>query len=86
VIETDDGASIYLELRGYGRAYPAGRRQWLVAGVHRCDVEHYAWLNNTLIVGTGEVRWSDQIDTSDPNASPDLVLDVAELVWEPIAE
>ena len=27
VIETDDGATILLEWQGYGRAYPAGRRQ-----------------------------------------------------------
>lgn len=86
VIETDDGATIYIEFRGYGRAYPEGRRQWLVAGVHLSDAEQYAWLNDAIVVGTGEVRRSGQNDTSDPNASPDLVLDVAEVVWEPPAE
>jgi hypothetical protein len=86
VIETDDGATIYLTFRGYGRAYPPGRRQWLVAGEHLSDAEQYSWLNDTIVVGTGEVRRSDQRGSNDPNASPDLVLDVAELVWEPIAE
>jgi len=86
VIETDGGATIYLEWRGYGRAYPPGRRQWLVAGVHLSEAPQYTWLNDAIVVGTGEVRWSDQIDPTDLNASPDLVLDVAELAWEPIAE
>jgi hypothetical protein len=86
VIETDDGATIYLYFRGYGRTYPPGRRQWLVAGEHLSDAEHYSWLNDAIVVGTGEVRWGDQLDPSDPNTSPDLVLDVAELVWEPIPE
>lgn len=27
VIETDDGAAVMVELQGYGRAYPLGRRQ-----------------------------------------------------------
>jgi hypothetical protein len=87
VIETDDGATIYLEFRGYGRTYPAGRRQWLVAGTHLSDAEAYHWLNEAIVVGTGEVRWNPQLETSTaPNASPDLVLDVAKLIWEPIPE
>lgn len=80
VIETDDGATIFIEYHGYGRAYPVGRRQWLVSGIHLSDAEHYKWLNDSLCVGTGEVR-------SQPGGgSAHLVLDVAELVWEPIAE
>jgi hypothetical protein len=85
VIETDDGATIYLEYHGYGRTHPVGRRQWLVAGAHVSDAERYAWLNDAIIVGTGEVRRSAQADAN-PNASPDLVLDVAEVIWEPIPE
>jgi hypothetical protein len=80
VIETNDGATIYFEYHGYGRAYPVGRRQWLVAGTHLSDAESYKWLNDAICVGTGEVR-----------AQPDggraqLVLDVAEVIWEPIPE
>jgi hypothetical protein len=91
VIETDDGATIYVEYHGYGRTYPAGRRQWVVAGIHLCDAEQYAWLNDAIVVGTGEVRWSQNPQTGEPTGtvqidSPDLVLDVAELIWEPIPE
>lgn len=80
VIETEDGATIYFEYHGYGRAYPVGRRQWLVAATHLSDAEGYTWLNDAICVGTGEVR-----------AQPDgglsqLVLDVAEVIWEPIPE
>jgi hypothetical protein len=85
VIETDDGATIYLELRGYGRTYPAGRRQWLVAGTHLSAAEQYAWLNDAVVVGTGEVRRPPS-SGANPSDSPDLVLDVAELIWEPIPE
>ena len=80
VIQTDDGAAILFEYRGYGRAYPAGRRQWMVAAFHVSDDPRYAWLNDGICVGTGEVRARPDAD------SPDLVLDMAELIWEPIAE
>jgi hypothetical protein len=80
VIDTDDGATVYFEYRGYGRAYPIGRRQWVVAGTHLCDAENYKWLNDAVCVGTGEVR-------AQPDGGPaQLVLDVAELIWEPIPE
>jgi hypothetical protein len=80
IIQTDDGATILLEYHGYSRAYPAGRRQWVVAATHLCDDARYSWLNDGISVGTGEVRWQEHAD------SPELVLDVAELIWEPIAE
>jgi hypothetical protein len=82
VIETDDGATIMVELHGYGRAYPAGRRQIVGAVFHLCDAEPYKRLNDVVCVCTGEVR-------RPPDASgeeTDLVVDVAELIWEPIAE
>ena len=34
VIETDDGAEILFDYRGYGRAYPIGRRQIVVSAPH----------------------------------------------------
>lgn len=80
VIETEDGATIVLEYHGYGRAYPVGHRQWLVAATHLSDAEKYKWLNDTICVGTGEVR--AQAD----GASPQLILEVAEVIWEPIPE
>jgi hypothetical protein len=76
VIETDDGAVIYFDHRGYGRAYPIGRRQIVGSVTHLCDGDDYRWLNNSIAVSTGEVRTID-------NAT-ELVIDVAELVWQPL--
>ena len=82
VIETDDGATIMFECHGYGRAYPPGRRQIVGAVMHLSDSEKYRRLNDVVCVCTGEVRAGD-----DPNREgPDLIIDVAELIWEPIAE
>lgn len=81
VIETVDEATILLEWHGYGRAYPAGRRQIVGTILHSSDAEAYARLNDAVCVTVGEVR-------SSPNAKEgtELVVDVAELIWEPIAE
>lgn len=76
VIETDEGATIFFELHGYGRAYPPGRRQIVCSVTHIADVEPYRRLNDCVCVGVGEVR-----------AGADgtvLVIEVAELVWGPI--
>ncbi len=82
VIETDDGATIMLEWHGYGRAYPPGRRQIVGAIFHVSDDERYQRLNDVVCVSAGEVRTPRDPDQPEP----DLVVDVAELVWEPIAE
>ena len=79
VIETDDGAELLFDYRGYGRAYPVGRRQIVATGTHLSEDERYRWLNDSLCVGVGEVR-------SQPDESTELVVEWAELVWEPIAE
>jgi hypothetical protein len=82
VIETDDGATIMVESHGYGRPYPPGRREIVGSVLHLSGSDRYRRLNDVVCVCVGEVRAS-----SDPNGqSPDLVLDVAELVWEPIAD
>ena len=78
VIETDDGATIFATTHGFGRAYPVGRRQIVVATTHVADDERYRWLNDVLCVGVGEVRTGDDDVV--------LVTEVAELVWEPIAD
>jgi hypothetical protein len=84
VIETDDGATILFDHMGYGRAYPAGRRQIVMAGTHVTEDERYKWLNDVVCAGTGEVR---TLQGERENLTRvELVLDVAELVWEPIAE
>ncbi|MFM8944307.1 MAG: DUF3237 family protein [Actinomycetota bacterium] len=76
VIETGDGATIFVEAHGYGRAYPVGARQVVVAMTHLADDERYRWLNDVVCVGVGEVRTGD--------AGMEIVVEVAELLWEPI--
>ncbi|MDR6905804.1 hypothetical protein J2X63_001490 [Agromyces sp. 3263] len=80
VIETDDAATIMFELHGYGRAHPAGRRQVVGSVFHTSDHPDYRRLNDVVCVCVGEVR-----SPVDGASGPELVLDVAELVWEPIA-
>ena len=82
VIETDDGAVVMFEMHGYGRAYPPGRRQIVGTVSHLSDNDRYRRLNDVVCVCVGEVRAPEN-----PNRnSSDLVIDVAELVWEPVAE
>ncbi len=80
VIETDDGAEVLFDWRGYGRAYPVGRRQIVATGTHVSGDARYRWLNDVVCVGVGEVR-----ARADGSGS-DLVLEFAQLVWEPPAE
>jgi hypothetical protein len=77
VIETDDGATVVLDMHGYGRAYPVGARQVVVAMTHVSDDPRYVHLNDRLAVGCGEVRRLSDDDT-------ELVIEVQELIWEPI--
>jgi hypothetical protein len=79
VIETDDGAEVLFDYRGYGRAYPVGRRQIVTSATHLSDDERYRWLNDSLSVGVGEVR-------SQENGPTELIIEWAELVWEPLEE
>jgi Protein of unknown function (DUF3237) len=81
VIDVDDGAVIMFEWHGYGRAYPPGRRQIIGSVFHQADRDPYRRLNDAVCVCAGEVR-----TPADPSqGAPDLVVDVAELIWEPIA-
>ena len=82
VIEADDGAIIMLELQGYGRAYPPGRRQVVGSVFHLSDSDRYSHLNDVVCVCVGEVRALDGPEQE----SSELVIDVAELIWEPIAD
>jgi hypothetical protein len=77
VIETDDGATIFFDWRGYGRAYPEGRRQIVGSGTHRSVDERYGALNDAVCAIEGEVRGRPD------ESGLDLVLDVYELVFEP---
>ncbi len=80
VIETDDGARVMVDLRGYGRAYPEPRRQVVGFCTHLASDERYRWLNDAVCALTGEVR------PRPGGAGVDIVLDVAELVWEPLGD
>ena len=79
VIETDDGAVILFAWHGYGRATEGGPRHLLGSITHLSDDDRYRWLNDTLCVLTGEVRPQD-------GGRFDVVLEVSELVWEPLSE
>jgi hypothetical protein len=71
-IVTEDGANVLVRLTGYGQ--PEGDPGRVLAAVtHSTGDERYAWLNGVLGVVAGEVRGGREI-----------VLDVAELVWEPL--
>jgi|SRR4051794_36114419 hypothetical protein len=78
VLETDDGAAVLFSWQGY--AAPAGgdgRRRLVGSVAHVSDDPRYAHLSDVVCALTGEVR---------PRADDDgfeVVLDVAELVWEP---
>jgi hypothetical protein len=80
-IETTDGATVLVECRGYGRAHPVGARQIVGTLLHVSDHPAYRRLNDAVCVCVGEVRSGG----GSTDAGPELVLDVAELVWEPIA-
>ncbi|MFN2469826.1 MAG: DUF3237 family protein [Gaiellaceae bacterium] len=72
VIQTDDGAAVAFDIRGFGRARDYGRE---VVGTitHSCGDERYAHLNDALCVLSGEGR------------DREIRLEVAEVVWEPLA-
>jgi hypothetical protein len=79
VIETDDGAAVMFEWHGYGRAYPVGRREIVGAVFHLSEDERYRRLNDVVCVSAGEVRARE-------DGPSDLVVDIAELVWETVAD
>ena len=81
-IETDDGALIMVDYKGYGRAYPPGRRQVVGAAWHVTGHEKYRSLNDSICVIAGEVR-VPQIEGPIAQHQVELVFAVSELVWEP---
>ena len=75
-LDTDDGATILFSWSGYARA-ARGDVSLLVGGLtHVTDDERYAWLNGAYCAVAGEVRPRQE------GNGFDVVLDVAELVWE----
>lgn len=78
VIETDDRATVYFAWHGYGRAPSGGGPSQLLGTItHLSDDARYSRLNQAVCVLTGEVR---------PEAAGhfDVILEVSELVWEPM--
>lgn len=82
MIETSDGAVIMFDYRGYGRAYPPGRRQIVGAAWHLSDHHKYKWLNDVVCALAGEVRVPDKSPEQLKQIDVELVIDVSELVWE----
>ena len=80
VIETDDGATVMFHYGGYGRAQPEDARQVVGYALHVAGDERYRWLNDVVCPLVGEVRPRDDA------GGMQIVLEVAELVWEPPAE
>jgi Protein of unknown function (DUF3237) len=90
VIETTDGATVLLTCQGFGRAstpqyarISPGIRQWVAVITHVSDHERYRWLNDAVCVGTGQVKAKPVENPSNPT---ELMLDVAELIWEPLTQ
>jgi hypothetical protein len=87
VIETEDGATVLLDLRGFARPYPEGRRQIVVSGHHTTDAEQYAWLNDVVCTGTGEIRPRTGGGPREVvGHQVDFVIDIAELIWDGVAD
>ena len=86
VIETEDGATVVFDYQGFGRAYPRGRRQIVIAAWHTSNHESYKWLNDAICVGAGEVRVPDMPPEKLTQIDVELVIDVSELVWEAPAD
>jgi len=75
-LETDDGATILFAWQGIARR-SGGVRQLVGSMTHVTGDERYRWLNDRLCAVAGEVR-------PVPGGGFDVVLDVSELLWEPI--
>lgn len=86
-IETDDGAVVLFDLRGFARPYPAERRQIVASVSHISEDPRYSPLNDAICVATGEIR---PITGGGPREvvghQVNFAIEIAELIWEPIAD
>jgi hypothetical protein len=78
-IETDDGATVLFDYRGFGRSYPEPRREVVAFATHVSSDERYRRLNDVVCAIAGCV-------TPEEGGGMAIVLEVAELVWEPPPE
>jgi hypothetical protein len=77
-LETDDGATILFHWEGLASSTDSGMRQLLGTIQHVSDDDRYRWLNDRVCAVEGEVR--PRTDGS----GFDVVLEVSEMVWEPV--
>jgi hypothetical protein len=80
VLETDDKATILFAWNGYGRTGQGGMSQLVGGMTHTTDDERYLWLNDAFCAVAGKVHHRPEDD------GVEVVLDVFELVWEPLAD
>ena len=78
VLETDDGATVLFAWHGYAVPRPGAKLELVGNMTHITDDERYRRLNDVVCTLAGEVR-----PRTDSNGY-EVVLDVAELVWEPL--
>ena len=79
VLDTDDGATVLFSWQGLARSSENGERELVGSLTHVTDDPRYAWLNDRVCAVTGEVR------PRPDREGFEVVLEVADLVWEPIA-
>ena len=79
VLETDDGASILFHWEGLAALTDSGMRRLLGMAQHVADDERYRWLNDRVFAVEGEVR--PRADTK----GFDVVLEIIEMVWQPVS-
>jgi hypothetical protein len=77
VLEVDDGAVVMISWHGITALPVDGMRRLTGTLTHLSDDPRYARLNDVVCTCAGEVR-------SRPGGGYEVVLDVAELVWEPL--
>ena len=77
VLETDDGAVVLFSWHGYGRTGTGGARELVGSLTHITGDDRYRWQNVAVCAVNGEVRAQE-------GGGFAVVLDVWELVWEPL--
>jgi hypothetical protein len=78
VLETDDGATVLFAWHGYAVPRPGSKLELVGNMTHITDDERYRRLNDVVCTLAGEVR------PRTGGNGYEVVLDVAELVWEPL--
>jgi hypothetical protein len=80
VLETDDGATVLFTWHGYAIPRPGSKLELVGTMTHVTDDQRYSRLNDVVCALAGEVR--PHVDGS----GYEVVLDVAELIWEPLEQ